>query len=68
MAELVGDHTLQLVAREALKSGRLADYEALHRRIVASLRELGEGSATGSVKVLGGTGNRMVGEKRLPGG
>jgi hypothetical protein len=55
-------------SREALKSGRLADYEALHRRIVASLRELGEGSATGSVKVLGGTGSRMVGEKRLPGG
>lgn len=55
-------------SREALKSGRLADYEALHRRIVANLRQLGEGSATGDVKVLGGTGSRFVGEKRLPGG
>ena len=55
-------------SREALKSGRLADYEALHRRIVANLRQLGEGATTGDVKVLGGTGSRFVGEKRLPGG
>jgi hypothetical protein len=55
-------------SREALKSGRLADYEALHRRIVASLRELGEGGTTGDVKVFGGSGSRFVGEKRLPGG
>ena len=55
-------------SREALKSGRLADYEALHRRIVASLRQLGEGASTEAVKVLGGTGSRFVGEKRLPGG
>jgi hypothetical protein len=55
-------------SREALKSGRLADYEALQRRIVANLRQLGEGAATGDVKVLGGTGSRFVGEKRLPGG
>jgi len=55
-------------SREALKSGRLADYEALHRRIVASLRKLGEGATTEDVKVLGGAGSRFVGEKRLPGG
>jgi len=55
-------------SREALKSGRLADYEALHRRIVASLRKLGEGATTNDVKVLGGGGSRFVGEKRLPGG
>jgi hypothetical protein len=55
-------------SREALKSGRLADYEALHRRIVANLRKLGEGGTTGDVKVLGGAGSRFVGEKRLPGG
>ena len=55
-------------SRDALKSGRLADYEALHRRIVASLRKLGEGATTGEVKVLGDTGSRFVGEKRLPGG
>jgi len=55
-------------SRAALKSGRLADYQALHRRIVASLRQLGEGSATGDLKMLGGTGSRFVGEKRLPGG
>ncbi len=55
-------------SREALKSGRLADYEALHRRIVASLRQLGEGATTNDVKVLGGAGSRFVGEKRLPGG
>ena len=30
--------------------------------------QLGEGAATGDVKVLGGTGSRFVGEKRLPGG
>jgi hypothetical protein len=55
-------------SRDALKSGRLADYEALHRRIVASLRQLGDGSATSEVKVLGSAGSRFVGEKRLPGG
>ncbi|MCX6875935.1 MAG: hypothetical protein NTW21_19320 [Verrucomicrobia bacterium] len=55
-------------SREALKSGRLADYEALHRRIVASLRQLGEGTTADAVKVLGGAGSRFVGEKRLPGG
>lgn len=55
-------------SREALKSGRLADYEALHRKIVANLRKLGEGGTTGDVKVLGGGGSRFVGEKRLPGG
>ncbi len=55
-------------SREALKNGRLADYEALHRRIVANLRKLGEGGTTRDVKVLGGGGGRFVGEKRLPGG
>jgi hypothetical protein len=55
-------------SREALKSGRMADYEALHRRIVAGLRELGEGAATGDVTVFAGAGSRFVGEKRLPGG
>ncbi|MEI7955538.1 MAG: hypothetical protein WCJ66_10260, partial [Verrucomicrobiota bacterium] len=55
-------------SRDALKSGRLADYEALHRRIVAGLRELGEGATTNDVKVLGGPASRFVGEKRLPGG
>ena len=55
-------------SRAALKSGRLADYQALHRRIVASLRQLGAGSATDDLKVLGSTGSRFVGEKRLPGG
>jgi len=55
-------------SRDALKSGRLADYQALHRRIVAGLRQLGAGSATDALKVLGNTGSRHVGEKRLPGG
>ena len=55
-------------SRDALKSGRLADYEALHRRIVAGLRKLGEGATTHDVQVLGGAGTRFVGEKRLPGG
>lgn len=56
-------------SREALKNGRLADYEALHRRIVAGLRKLGEGGSTTNVTVLdGGAGGRFVGEKRLPGG
>jgi hypothetical protein len=55
-------------SREALNSGRMADYEALHRRIVASLRKLGEGATTGTVQALGGTGSRFVSEKRLPGG
>ncbi|MBN8456889.1 MAG: hypothetical protein J0M04_03520 [Verrucomicrobia bacterium] len=55
-------------SREALKSGRLADYEALHRRIIANLRQLGEGGSTGTVKTLEGPGSRFVGEKRLPGG
>jgi hypothetical protein len=55
-------------SREALKSGRLAEYEALHRRIVASLRELGEGGSTADVKVLEHGGSRFVGEKRMPGG
>ena len=55
-------------SRDALKSGRLADYEALHRRIVAGLRKLGEGATTRDVQVLGGPASRFVGEKRLPGG
>lgn len=55
-------------SREALKSGRLAEYQALHRRIVSGLRELGEGTSTDEVTVFQGTGSRMVGEKRLPGG
>lgn len=55
-------------SREALKSGRLADYEALHRRIVAGLRQLGEGGTTNDIKALDGNGSRFVGEKRLPGG
>ena len=55
-------------SRDALKSGRLADYEALHRRIVAGLRKLGEGATTHDVQVLGGPASRFVGEKRLPGG
>jgi len=55
-------------SHDALKSGRLADYEALHRRIVAGLRQLGEATTTHDIKVLGGAGSRFVGEKRLPGG
>jgi hypothetical protein len=55
-------------SREALAAGRMADYQALHRRIVAGLREIGEGSGTGDVKVFGEGGSRFVGEKRLPGG
>ena len=55
-------------SREALKSGRLQEYEALHRRIVAGLRKLGEGSTTQDVKVFNDAGSRFVGEKRLPGG
>jgi hypothetical protein len=55
-------------SRAALASGRMADYEALHGRIVAGLRKLGEGSSTGDVKVFGGSKSRFVGEKRLPGG
>jgi hypothetical protein len=55
-------------SRDALKSGRLADYEALHRRIVAGLRQLAATATTSDVKVLGGGGSRFVGDKRLPGG
>ena len=55
-------------SREALKSGRLAEYQALHRRIVAGLRELGEGASTNDITVFRGTETRFVGEKRLPGG
>ena len=55
-------------SHDALKNGRLADYEALHRRIVVGLRKLGDGGTTNDVMVLGGTGSRYVGEKRLPGG
>ncbi len=55
-------------SREALAAGRMADYQALHRRIVAGLREIGEGSGAGDVKVFGGEKSRVVGEKRLPGG
>ncbi len=55
-------------SREALKSGRLADYEALHRRIVTGLRKLRDGGTTGDVKELGSPGKRFVGDKRLPGG
>lgn len=55
-------------SRAALKAGRLADYEALHRRIVAHLKDMGEGGASTGVKTLGGGGTRMVGDKRLPGG
>jgi hypothetical protein len=55
-------------SRAALQSGRLADYQALHRRMVASLRKLADGPTTGEVKSLGGTGGRFVGDKRLPGG
>ncbi len=55
-------------SREALRSGRMADYKALHRRIVASLREMGGASPTDDIKVMGGTGSRTVGGKQLPGG
>ena len=55
-------------SREALKNGRLAEYEALHRRIVASLRKLEEGGSTAEVKLIESGGSRFVGEKRLPGG
>jgi hypothetical protein len=55
-------------SRAALKAGRLADYEALHRRIVAHLTKLGEGGAGAGVKTLEGGGQRTVGDKRLPGG
>ncbi|KAB2642274.1 MAG: DUF4175 domain-containing protein [Verrucomicrobia bacterium] len=55
-------------SHDALKSGRLADYQALHPRIVAGLRQLGEATTTQAVKVLDGGRSRFVGEKRLPGG
>ncbi len=55
-------------SHEALKSGRLADYEALHKRIVAGLRKVGDNATTNDVKVLESGGNRFVGEKRMPGG
>ena len=55
-------------SREALKAGRLSDYEALHHRIVAGLQKIGEESATGNVKVFENDKGRFVGEKRLPGG
>lgn len=55
-------------SREALKSGRLAEYQALHRRIVAGLRQIGGGSTTGDVRVFEQDGTRHVGEKRIPGG
>ncbi|MBC8126017.1 MAG: hypothetical protein H8M99_02565 [Gloeobacteraceae cyanobacterium ES-bin-144] len=55
-------------SRAALKAGRIADYEALHRRIVANLHKLGGGNSTDDVKVLDGGGGRVVGEKSLPGG
>ena len=55
-------------SHDALKNGRLADFEALHRRIVGHLREMGEGSTTSADRLSMGAGNRFVGEKRLPGG
>ncbi len=55
-------------SRAALKSGRLAEYEALHRRMVALLGKPAGGGATDDVKVLRIGGSRVVGEKRLPGG
>jgi len=55
-------------SHDALKSGRLADFEALHSRIVGRLRELGEGSTTSADNLSVGAGSRFVGEKRLPGG
>jgi hypothetical protein len=55
-------------SREALKNGRMAEYEALHRRIVTGLREIGAGASTSDVTVFRGTESRFVGEKRLPGG
>ena len=55
-------------AHTALQNGRLADYQALHRRIATGLRQLADGATTRDVMVVGGTGSRYVGEKRLPGG
>ncbi len=55
-------------SRAALEAGRLDEYEALHRRIVARLTELQESGATGEVLTLDHGGRRMVGEKALPGG
>jgi hypothetical protein len=56
-------------SREALRAGRLDEFEALHRKIVAKLGELRGGGASEEVQVLGdGGGPRMVGEKRVPGG
>lgn len=55
-------------SREALKNGRLAEYDALHRKIVTGLRKLSDGSTTEDVKQFGNSGGRFVGEKRLPGG
>lgn len=54
-------------SREALKAGRLAEYEALHKRIVANLRKTGGGDGWQDVDVISG-GARVVGEKRTPGG
>jgi hypothetical protein len=45
----------------------LAEYQALHQRIVASLRKVGDGGGKQDVDVIGG-GARFVGEKRTPGG
>jgi hypothetical protein len=55
-------------SHEALKAGRLAEYEALHKRIVAGLRKVGGNATTDDVKVLDAGGSRFVGEKRMPGG
>ena len=55
-------------SREALAGGRLADYEALHRRIVAGLHQFSDGSTTEEIRVFESTGSRYLGEKRIPGG
>lgn len=55
-------------SRDALKAGRLEEFEALHRKIVAKLNELRGGGASEDVTVLETGGSRMVGEKRVPGG
>lgn len=60
--------TLMDESREALKNGRMSEYQALHRRIVTGLRELGDGASSDEITVFQGAGSRNVGEKRLPGG
>ena len=55
-------------SRDAIKAGRLDDFQALHQRIVAKLQEMGTGNQSATVQTIDTGAARAVTEKRLPGG